>query len=120
MGNKVGVIPKTKIVLASLLLRIWSWKIGSARLHRGHAILQHGSIRLQPDPDLFFHVFKEKTGLPHFPLELNVKEPLNDVMEALVLAACHRFHITLDTQPLREEEWKAIEQLAPSFMVPYG
>lgn len=105
---------------ADLVMEDGTKLIGSARLHRGHAILQHGSIRLRSNPDLFFHVFQEKTSLPHFPMELNGKEPLNDVMEALILAACHRFHITLDTQPLREEEWKAIEQLAPSFVVPYG
>lgn len=38
--------------------------IGSAQLRKGNVILQHGSIRLQPDPELFAQVFGAESFTP--------------------------------------------------------
>jgi lipoate-protein ligase A len=38
--------------------------IGSAQLQRGKTILQHGSIRLEPDTQLFTQVFGEAVRSP--------------------------------------------------------
>ena len=79
--------------------------IGSAQLRRGKAILQHGSIRLQPNAELFAAVF----GAESF---TSVQLPQNLTMEtiiaALVAAAIDCFNIQLVLQPLSEDEWKQI------------
>jgi lipoate---protein ligase len=79
--------------------------IGSAQLRRGNAILQHGSIRLQPNAELFATVF----GAEAF---TSVQLPQNLTMEtiiaALVAAAIDCFNIQLVLQPLSEDEWKQI------------
>ncbi len=71
--------------------------IGSAQLRRDSAILQHGSIRVSPDPVLFEKVFGEVI----VPLELPVHQV---VMNALIEAAQQRFQIEFMTQPLTEDE----------------
>jgi lipoate---protein ligase len=85
--------------------------IGSAQLRRGDAILQHGSMRLQPDFDLFSQVFGEQL----IPVKLPLSEVGNDLIqtaiEALSAAACRCFEIELNVQPLSEEEWLKIRQL---------
>jgi lipoate---protein ligase len=79
--------------------------IGSAQLRRGGVILQHGSMRLQQDAELFAEVF----GAESF---TNVQLPRNlgieKIIEALIKAAINCFDIQLEMQPLSEEEWKAI------------
>jgi lipoate-protein ligase A len=79
--------------------------IGSAQLRRGDAILQHGSMRLQPDVNLFDRVFGEQL----IPVKLPLSEVGNDlietVIEVLSVAACRCFEIDLEVQPLSEEEW---------------
>jgi lipoate-protein ligase A len=79
--------------------------IGSAQLRRGKAILQHGSIRLQPNAQLFATVF----GAESF---TSVQLPQNLTMEsiiaALVAAAIDCFNIQLVLQPLSEDECKQI------------
>ena len=82
--------------------------IGSAQLRRGDAILQHGSMRLQPDVGLFSQVFGEEL----IPVKLPVLEVENDlivtVIDALSAAACRCFEIDLEVRPLSEEEWVEI------------
>lgn len=83
--------------------------IGSAQLRRGKAILQHGSMRLEPDLGLFNRVFETET-------ELSVKLPLGDrgdaliqiVVDALTDAASNCFGVEFARQPLSEEEWDMI------------
>ena len=79
--------------------------IGSAQLRRGNAILQHGSIRLQPNAELFATVF----GAEAF---TSVQLPQNltreTIIAALVAAAIDCFNIQLVLQPLSEDEWKQI------------
>ncbi len=85
--------------------------IGSAQLRRGDAILQHGSMRLQPDFDLFSQVFGDEL----LPLQLPLLDIGNDlietVVEALTAAACRCFEIDLEVQPLSEQEWLEIRSI---------
>jgi lipoate-protein ligase A len=105
--------------------------IGSAQLRRGHAILQHGSMRLKPDRKLFYQVFIEEVIALQLPIFNNVtlpsghlchrplggiteslsaeKEPLIQIIiEALSAAAARCFDMELVVQPLSEQEWQSI------------
>lgn len=82
--------------------------IGSAQLRRGQAILQHGSMRLQPDAKLFAEVFGTESFTPPRLLEnLSVEK----IIAALIAATSDCFGIELAVQPLSDDEWEAI--LAP-------
>ncbi|NEQ99997.1 MAG: lipoate--protein ligase family protein [Cyanothece sp. SIO2G6] len=79
--------------------------IGSAQLKRGNAILQHGSIRLGPDPNLFEQVFE--IPLARSPL-WDISPPIPTVaavIQALTSAAQEQFGIKLVEQPLTPSEW---------------
>ncbi len=90
---------------ADLVLANGSKLIGSAQLRRGEAILQHGSIRLNPDLDLFGRVFAQKSFTPsQLPQNLNIET----IIEALIIAACDCFNMQIEVQPLSETEWEAI------------
>lgn len=94
---------------ADLVLPDGTKLIGSAQLRQGHAILQHGSIRLAPDPDLFAQVF----GTPLSPPTLPFPPPqtpaaLQPIVQALATAAQHCFGGTWVEQPLSATEWAAI------------
>ncbi|GCL36426.1 biotin/lipoate A/B protein ligase [Sphaerospermopsis reniformis] len=90
---------------ADLILADGSKLIGSAQLRRGKTILQHGSIILHPDADLFKQVFGKDTFTP-------VKLPENihreKIIDALITAACDSFNMQVEIQPLSEIEWKNI------------
>ncbi len=84
--------------------------IGSAQLRRGAAILQHGSIRLTTEADLFQQVFGGE--LP--PLNLPITQPSwTDLVEVLVAAAQETWHVDLISQPLSEMEWREITAPEP-------
>lgn len=76
--------------------------IGSAQLRRGETVLQHGSMQLQPDPDLFQEVFQQT---PHC-LRLNLSQ--DEIITHLKTAAQGCFQMKLITQPLSQGEWEAI------------
>lgn len=86
--------------------------IGSAQLIRDGAILQHGSMPLQQDAELFYHVF----GTPWQALALPLSETGNAlfhlVAETLTKAAADYFKIELIEQPFSESEWQEILKLA--------
>lgn len=85
--------------------------IGSAQLRLGRAILQHGSMRLAPDLELFRQVFG--TEVADFPL------PASDrVVEALTQAAQSCFGIQLQTNPLTQAEWQDISAYQTQFEMP--
>ncbi len=92
---------------ADLVLADGSKLIGSAQLRRGTAILQHGSIRLEPDTKLFTQVFGE-TSTVELPFEQEGDALIQTVVEALTQAACRCFDIDLVTQPLSDVEWQQI------------
>lgn len=74
--------------------------IGSAQLRRGKAILQHGSIRLNPDPELYQRVFKEQLFLP----ESFAPWQKDSVIKALKKAFNNRFVVNLLDQPITMAE----------------
>ncbi|MBD1939673.1 lipoate--protein ligase family protein [Microcoleus sp. FACHB-68] len=81
--------------------------IGSAQLRRDGAILQHGSMRLQPDIKLFSQVFGEEAT----PAALSLNMSIETIINALVAAAGCCFGVELVMQPLTEAEWQEIHQL---------
>jgi lipoate-protein ligase A len=90
--------------------------IGSAQLRRDRSILQHGSILLEPDLDLFAKVFGEEApgevleSLQKLSPKINATgETLRTiVIEALVEAAGRCFDVEFAVEPLSEGEWEAI------------
>jgi lipoate---protein ligase len=85
--------------------------IGSAQLRRGDAILQHGSMRLQPDFDLFSQVFGEELIPVNLPLSEVGNDLIETVVEVLTRAASRCFEIDLIVQPLSDKEWLEIRGL---------
>lgn len=90
---------------ADLILADGSKLIGSAQLRRGKAILQHGSIILHPNADLFQQVFGKGTFTP-VKLPENLEQEM--IINALIDAACDSFNMQVEIQPLSEIEWKEI------------
>ncbi len=74
--------------------------IGSAQVYRDGCVLQHGSIRLQPNVELFEAVFGEKLTTSIGKLELN------QVTTALVKAASRSFGVEFETRSLTTAERK--------------
>lgn len=94
---------------ADLVLPNGAKFIGSAQLRRGKAILQHGSMRLNPDLELLSRVFPTAGPLqsPFCPIQL--EQPSFDrITEALVAAARDCFGVRFVNQPLSESEWQTI------------
>lgn len=81
--------------------------IGSAQLRKGDFILQHGSINLHPDTNLFFRVFGTEFGSN---IQLPKHLTREKIITALVAAARDCFATHLQLQPLSQEEWRAIEE----------
>ncbi|MBW4522572.1 MAG: lipoate--protein ligase family protein [Scytolyngbya sp. HA4215-MV1] len=104
---------------ADLLLEDGCKLIGSAQLYRGQAILQHGSMRLATDAELFAQVFGE--SLPPLNWSSQVKASLFSqtmessivqIIEGLVEAACECFEVSIVLQPLSQSEWQAVMAVA--------
>jgi lipoate-protein ligase A len=94
---------------ADLVLPDGTKFIGSAQLRRREAILQHGSIRLQPDAELFAQVFgKESFTTVQLPQNLDMEK----IIAALIAAASNCFGIQLEVQPLSQSEWETILALS--------
>lgn len=81
--------------------------IGSAQLRRGNAILQHGSMRLEPDTQLFAQVFGEASPV-NLPLTQRGDDLKQTVIEALTQAAADCFGVEFVVQPLSDQEWQEI------------
>lgn len=92
---------------ADLVMSDGAKLIGSAQMRRGEAILQHGSMRLQPDTELFTQVFgAESFTVVKLPQNLNVEK----IMTALIAAAGDCFNMEIDLQPISQLEWDKILQ----------
>ena len=83
--------------------------IGSAQLRRGSAILQQGSMRLNPDPELFLQVFEQSSETL-----FDLKVPHQTIINALTHSAQQCFGIQLIHQPLLNQEWHEVNALAHS------
>ncbi len=81
--------------------------IGSAQLHRGHGILQHGSMLLQVNQALFTEIFA--TPAPNPPKVLIDQEI---IITTLTQAAANCFGLKILSQPLSAEESADVESLA--------
>ncbi len=99
--------------VADLVLENGAKLIGSAQLRRDNTILQHGSIRLNADQNLYDHIFGS-SQLPQLPLDLKGEALISTVIEALIQAACHCFEIDFDLRSLTDAEWQAINAIAVS------
>ncbi|MEL6223522.1 MAG: biotin/lipoate A/B protein ligase family protein [Cyanobacteria bacterium J06627_8] len=84
--------------------------IGSAQLRRQGAILQHGSMQLQPDPELYQQVFGLSSPNPSTPSpnHTSIRQDIPQIMDALTQAAQANFNMELCVQPISEHEWAAI------------
>jgi lipoate---protein ligase len=90
---------------ADLVLPDGTKLIGSAQLRRGGTILQHGSIRLQPDAELFTQAFgAESFTTVQLPQNLSVEKIIAD----LVAAASDCFDMQIEVKPLSPFEWQEI------------
>jgi lipoate---protein ligase len=94
---------------ADLVLSDGTKLIGSAQLRRGEVILQHGSIRLQPNIELFTQVFGEESATP---VQLPANLDLNQIITALTTAACDCFEMQVNVQPLSQSEWEEVLAIA--------
>lgn len=82
--------------------------IGSAQLRREKAILQHGSMRIEPDPELFFQVFDRDLEPLNLPFAHRGEAAINVVVEALTAAATRCFGVHFAMQPFSDAEWQAV------------
>jgi lipoate---protein ligase len=79
--------------------------IGSAQSIKSGAILQHGSMRLNPDLELFEKIFGESIDLPPVAiLQLTIPQ----VIDALIQAAQKHFQVKFEVEPLSDREWLQI------------
>ncbi|AFY56258.1 lipoate-protein ligase A [Rivularia sp. PCC 7116] len=79
--------------------------IGSAQLRRGDVILQHGSMRLKPDKELFKKVFGEEL-LDRVAIAEDLK--IEKIVAVLVDAARDCFGINFEEKALSDNEWEEI------------
>lgn len=84
--------------------------IGSAQKRYGHAVLQHGSIRLDPDFTLFQQVFQSES-ISISSDSLLQKASLDQVISALMESAKDCFGIEFQHQPFSESEWNILSKL---------
>jgi lipoate---protein ligase len=79
--------------------------IGSAQLIKSGAILQHGSMRLNPNLELFRQVFDESIYLPPAPISQLAHDR---IIDALITAAQGHFRLKFAIEPLTDREWVQI------------
>ncbi|MBO3460336.1 lipoate--protein ligase family protein [Aetokthonos hydrillicola Thurmond2011] len=91
---------------ADLVLCNGAKLIGSAQMRRGEVILQHGSIRLEPNQELFAQVFGSESFTP---IQLPQNLTIEKIITALTAAIVDCFNIQLVEQPLSEHEWNLIK-----------
>jgi lipoate---protein ligase len=97
---------------ADLVLADGTKFIGSAQYYAQGAVLQHGSMRLNPDLNLWNQVFGDVSGIepPSAIRQLNHAT----IVDALSEAARTVFGIQLHSQPLNPSEWEAMESSGSS------
>lgn len=90
--------------------------IGSAQLRCKEAVLQHGSMQLAPEPDLYHQVFGQDLETPASPNIASLD--LSEVETALQHAAEACFDMRLQVQPFSDAEWQAILAQPPLEVCP--
>lgn len=89
---------------ADLVNQVGDKLVGSALLKESRFLLQHGSLRLNSDSQLYQQVFG---CLPTPPVNFTETQ----VIDALVEAAQNYFKIELRSQPLSQSEWLQVYSL---------
>ena len=96
--------------------------IGSAQLRRDRYLLQHGSIRLWPDRDLYQKVFGDASELEAQALSKIPKQPNDDFLVALQTAIqealTQQLSVEFAPQPLSSEELDDVERRSTKFASP--
>ena len=92
--------------------------IGSAQLRRGKVVLQHGSMMLNTDPNLYQQIFKttlEEDLLTNFKQKddggkhyRKLPGDRDKIIQNLIQAAISTFKIDIVKQPLSTEEWQYV------------
>lgn len=90
---------------ADLVLPNGAKFIGSAQLIKGGAILQHGSMRLQPDAELFAQAFDTESFQA---VELPSNLSIDKITTALIAALRDCFNVEISVKPLCLAEWDEI------------
>ncbi len=80
--------------------------IGSAQVYRDGCVLQHGSMRLSPDSDLFERVFGEKE-LSDLPTSVLTAGGIDKIEHVLAQSAQEMFDVSFAVQPLTDTERQA-------------
>lgn len=93
---------------ADLVTVTGSKLIGSAQKRRGQAVLQHGSMRLAPDPQLLQQIFGAGDAVPQLPQSLQSDPGKAAIAAALTTAAAAHFNIQFEVQELSPAEWDEI------------
>jgi lipoate---protein ligase len=86
---------------ADLVCADGSKLIGSAQLIKSGAILQHGSMRINPDLELFEKVFGESIALPP---DAILQLPISQIIDALTQAAQKHFQVKFEIEPSIDRE----------------
>lgn len=81
--------------------------IGSAQVYREGCVLQHGSMRLHPDSELFKRVFSEDIFRSNVPVWLKEESNLTRTTKALVASASKCFGAKIEELSLSSEERQA-------------
>ncbi len=93
---------------ADLVLPSGAKLIGSAQGWHGSTVLQHGSMPIHPDPQLWSKVFSSAGGFPVLSLS---HLSLSTLVNILTESACLTFNIELKEEPLCQAEWQEIFSL---------
>ncbi len=97
---------------ADLLLGNGAKFIGSAQLWRSGALLQHGSMRLNPNPALLEAVFGGTGTLPQLPQDLVDPSGRQQIMDALTIAAQRCWQVDFEKRDLSAAEWEEVRAIA--------
>ncbi len=92
---------------ADLVMADGTKLIGSAQAWQGTTVLQHGSMRLQPDPELYNQVFGIETAEQALPMPIENMAQAT-VMQSMIQAAEDCFQVQLHVQPLSIIEQNSI------------
>ncbi|KAM3093024.1 biotin/lipoate A/B protein ligase family protein [Phormidesmis sp. 146-35] len=97
--------------VADLVLENGAKLIGSAQLRKDQTILQHGSMRLEPNLELNDRVFGSSL-LPDLPIDLQSNSLISTATKALIQAARNCFGIEFEERSLTDAEWQAVNAIA--------
>ncbi len=98
---------------ADLILNNGYKLIGSAQFKKGNTILQHGSMRLFPDPDLLLKVFGENEKITSVFTDIIDQNQFREkIINTLIESAKKCFKIDLIIEPFCASEWTEILELS--------